>query len=126
MFKAGTSLTGKLPEEIFKQDFKEYTFGKYKIGISQVNTMDTEEITEIKNSLLEYMNEICKEKSYNLVIMILTDIIKEGSELLFVGENKELISKAFNIQINGNSVYLPNIVSRKKQIIPPLSSAAIE
>ncbi|QCX32614.1 putative manganese-dependent inorganic diphosphatase [Caloramator sp. E03] len=126
MFKAGTSLHGKLPEEIFNQDFKEFNFGKYKIGISQVNTMDTENIADIKNSLIEYMDKLCKDKNYNLVIMILTDIIKEGSELLFVGENKELISKAFNIQISGNSVYLPNIVSRKKQVVPPLSNAAIE
>ncbi|SKA83209.1 manganese-dependent inorganic pyrophosphatase [Caloramator quimbayensis] len=126
MFKAGTSLQGKMPEEIFNQDFKEYNLGKYRIGISQVNTMDTENISEIKESLIKYMNQICKDKNYNLVIMILTDIIKEGSELLFVGENKELISKAFNIQASGNSVYLPDIVSRKKQVVPPLSTAAAE
>lgn len=126
MFKAGTSLQGRSPEEIFNQDFKEYNLGKYKIGISQVNTMDTENMTEIKSSLIKYMNEICRDRNYSLLIIMLTDIIKEGSELLYVGENKELISKAFNIQPDGNSAYLANVVSRKKQVVPPLSTAAAE
>jgi manganese-dependent inorganic pyrophosphatase len=124
MFKAGTSLQGKTPEEIFNQDFKDFTMGSYKIGIGQVNTMDTDNLGETKKKLLEYMDHVCKTKDYNLVILALTDIVKEGSELLFVGENKELIEKAFNVTLGENSVYLPGVVSRKKQIVPPLSAAA--
>lgn len=122
MFKAGTSLSGKTPEEIFYQDFKEFTLGKYKIGVGQVNTMDTDALKDLKKELISFMDNLCKAKNYNLIMLLLTDIIKEGSEALFVGEDKELISKAFNVQLGENSVYLPGVVSRKKQVIPPLSA----
>lgn len=124
MFKAGTSLNGKTPEEIFNQDFKEFNLGKYKIGISQINTMDADGLGNTKDEILSYMDNICKSKNYNLLMILLTDIIKEGSEVLFVGKDKELISKAFNVQLGENSVYLPGVVSRKKQVVPPISSAA--
>lgn len=124
MFKAGSSLNDMTAEEIFYQDFKEFNFGKFKIGISQINTMNTEDIDEIKQSLLTLMESITHNKNYHLLMILLTDIINEGSELLFVGERKELISKAFNVTLGtGNSVFLPGVISRKKQVIPPLSTA---
>ena len=123
MFKAGSSLNGRTPEEIFYQDFKDFSLGKYKIGIGQVSTMDTDSITSVKEELLKYMEKVYKDKNYNLVIIMLTDIIKEGSELLFVGEDRELIARAFNVEPGENSVYLPGVVSRKKQVVPPLSAA---
>lgn len=126
MFKAGTSLSGKTPEEIFYQDFKEFTLGNYKIGVGQVNTMDTDALNDIKKPLIEFMDKLCKSKNYNLVVLLLTDIIKEGSEALFVGEDKEILAKAFNVTLGENSVYLPGVVSRKKQVIPPLSAAIEE
>lgn len=121
MFKAGTSLQNKTPEEIFFQDFKEFKLGKYKIGISQVNTMNVEGLGETKNGILNFMNKLCNERGYDLLIIMLTDIIREGSEIIFAGEEKELIAKAFNVDVHNNFVFLPGVISRKKQIIPPLS-----
>lgn len=123
MFKAGSSLQDKTSEELFYQDFKEFSLGKYKIGISQVSTVGTENIHEIKDTMLDFMKTINKNKNYNLIMIMLTDVLKEGSELLFVGEEKELIAKAFNVQPGESSVYLPGVVSRKKQVVPPLSAA---
>jgi len=123
MFKEGSSLQGKTPKDIFYQDFKEYTFGKRKIGIGQVNTMDKEKISEIKENLLEFMKKLCEDSGYNLLMLLVTDILNQASEILFVGEEKELIVKAFNVNIGENSVYLPGVVSRKKQVIPAISAA---
>jgi manganese-dependent inorganic pyrophosphatase len=123
MFKAGSSLQGRTPEEIFHQDYKDFTLGKYRIGIGQVNTMDTESLGETKKDLLKYMEKVYNSKNYNLVMLLLTDIIKEGSEVLFYGDDKELIAKAFGVEPGEHSVYLPGVVSRKKQVVPPLSSA---
>lgn len=122
MFKAGTSLSGKTAEEIFYQDFKDFSLSGYKIGIGQVNTMDIDGLGDTKTELLEFMDKLCLEKGYNIVTLALTDIIREGSELLFVGPDKKLLSQAFNIDISGNSSYLPGVVSRKKQLVPPISS----
>lgn len=123
MFKAGTSLHSKTPEEIFHQDYKDFTLGHYKVGIGQVMTMDTENLEDIKVELIEYMENLMTESSYDLLILLLTDIIKEGSDMLYVDRNKDIISKAFNADPNSNSIFLPGVVSRKKQIIPPLSAA---
>lgn len=126
MFKAGTSLKGKTPEEIFYQDFKDFNLSKYKIGIGQVTTMDLSSIEKMKEPIIEYMKIVCKDKDYDLLVLMLTDIINEGSELLYVGSRKELIPKAFNINSENNSIYLPGVVSRKTQVVPPLSTAAMD
>lgn len=122
MFKAGTSLKGRTVDSIFHQDFKRFTLGRYNIGVSQVNTMDMEGFNEIKDEMENLMNDKANKESYDLLILMVTDILKGGSELLTVGKEKETVSKAFNVKMNGNSVYLPGIISRKKQVIPPISN----
>jgi len=126
MFAAGSILHEKSPEEIFLEDFKEFKFGKYVVGISQAYTLDFDSLNEIKDSIVEYMNSFCKVNRYNLVILIVTDILKQGSEIIFAGESKELIAKAFNVDISKSYTFLPGVVSRKKQIIPKLSMATTE
>lgn len=123
MFKESSSIQGKTPKEIFYQDFKEFNFGKHKVGIGQINTMDTESVNEIKESIIDFMNILCSDKSYNLLMLLVTDILNQSSEVLFVGEDKELISKAFNVEIGENSVNLSGVVSRKKQVVPFISIA---
>lgn len=123
MFKAGTSLTGKTPDQIFHQDFKTFTLNSLKIGVAQFTTMDLEGFAPLMDDMIDLMEKKAQNNNYSLLILMLTDILKEGSEMIVVGEEKELVSRAFNIKLNGNIVYLPGIVSRKKQVIPPLSAA---
>ncbi|MBE3592196.1 MAG: putative manganese-dependent inorganic diphosphatase [Thermoanaerobacter sp.] len=121
MFKAGTSLEGKTVEEIFYTDFKEFTINNYKIGIGQVNTLT--DAGKLKQDLINFMEKVKKVKGYDILLLMLTDIINEGSEILFVGNNKELLERAFNVQIKNNSFYLPYVISRKKQVLPPIIKA---
>lgn len=121
MFKAGTSLEGKTVEEIFYTDFKEFTVNKYKIGIGQVNTLA--DPGELKKDLISFMEKVRSDKGYDILLLMLTDIINEGSEILFVGDNKELLERAFDVKIQNNSFYLPYVISRKKQVLPPLVKA---
>ncbi len=123
MFTEGSSIQGKTLKEIFYQDYKDYSFGKFKIGISQVFTKDKEKVAELKESLINFMKQLCTEKGYHLLMLFVTDIMNQASELLFAGEAKELISLAFNVDIGEYSVNLPGVVSRKKQVIPFISSA---
>lgn len=126
MFKAGTSLQGKTIEEIFNQDFKVFKIGSLKVGVGQVNTMDTEGFAKMKDDMINYMEKKEQEENFNLLVLLVTDLLKEGSDFLVVGNEKYLINKAFNVQLEGNSVYVPGIMSRKKQVIPPLTAAATE
>ena len=123
MFKEGSTLKGKTPEEILNTDFKEFVFDKNRIGIGQVYTIDIESAKEMRESTLSYMSTICKDRNYGLIVLLITDILNQGSELLFVGSLKDIIGKAFEIQPNENSVYLPGVVSRKKQVIPNIINA---
>jgi manganese-dependent inorganic pyrophosphatase len=123
MFKAGTSLQGKTVEEIFHQDFKTFNFNNISIGVSQVGTMDLEGFLPMQEEMIDLMEKKSEENNFNLILLMLTDIIKSGSLMLVVGHDKEIFQKAFNVKLENNAVYLPNILSRKKQIIPPITNA---
>ncbi|MGO1470249.1 MAG: putative manganese-dependent inorganic diphosphatase [Tissierella sp.] len=123
MFKKGTSLKGKTPKELLKEDFKEFTINEEKIGIAQVYTMNRESLKDIKDELLKLMEEKRKNKAYATFILVLTDIFKEASEIIVVGENIELIGQAFEKEVVDNSFYIKGVLSRKKQIVPPITTA---
>ncbi|QGG47137.1 putative manganese-dependent inorganic diphosphatase [Heliorestis convoluta] len=122
MFAAGSSLEGRSPEEIIFQDFKEFHLGEKQLGICQVETMDMEGAQKRKGSLLDAMESIRVDKKLDMVLLMLTDIINEGTLLLVAGQDLETIEKAFKVTVEAQEAYLPGVLSRKKQVIPPLSS----
>ncbi len=122
LYKASASLEGMSPKTILGYDFKDFIFNKYKIGIGQINSSDSEAFGKVKDSLLAHMKTVKENKGYRLILLMVTDIINEGSEILFVGDDGALIEKAFNIKGNEGCAFLKGVVSRKKQIIPILSS----
>lgn len=124
MFKAGTSLIDRTAEDVFHQDFKIFNLGNMKIGVSQINTMDIESFLPIKADMMNLMETKASKENFNILIFMLTDILNVGSEIMASGPSKDMVSKAFNIKLNTKeSVFLPGILSRKKQVIPPLSTA---
>jgi manganese-dependent inorganic pyrophosphatase len=123
MFKAGTSLEGKTVSEIFNQDYKMFTLSNYKIGVSQVTTMDIDGFASMKSEMLDYMNKKVKDEGFNFILLLLTDILKGGSQIFAAGPNKEIVSNAFNVTLVEDSAYAPGLLSRKKQVIPPLTTA---
>lgn len=124
MFKAGTSLVGKTVDEIFNQDFKPFTIGDYKVGIAQVNTMDIDGFMPVyKEDMLNYMADKAKNGGFNVMLLLLTDILNEGSQILVAGPNPEIVEKTFNIELVESTAFLPGVLSRKKQVVPPITSA---
>lgn len=122
MFKAGTSLEGKTVSEIFNQDYKVFNLSDYKIGVSQVGTMDLEGFDPMKPEMINYMETKTKDENFNILLLLLTDILKGGSLLIAVGPNKDIVSKAFEVELTDNCAYAPGVLSRKKQVIPPLTN----
>ncbi len=125
MFKAGSSLAGKSAEDIFNQDFKEFRLGDLKLGVSQISTMDVEGLNPVKPDLIKLMQDKAKNENFHLLVLMLTDILEGGSELVVIGERKDLAEKAFDVNIPGDTVYVPGMMSRKKQVIPPLTAASL-
>lgn len=117
MFKAGTSLDEYSIEEIVNMDFKEFDMSGKRVGIGQVFTLDIDSILAKKDEFLSYINST----EYDMLVLAITDIIKEGSYLLYKAEDK-VISEAFNVDAS-QGVFSEGVVSRKKQLVPNLTTA---
>ncbi len=121
MFKAGSELKGKTPDEIFHLDYKKFSAGNTSFGVGQVTSMDADELAALKTTMVEYMNSSLSDQGVDMIFFLLTDILDESSELLFAGEGAEAAVKAAFTSTETDRVYLKGVVSRKKQIIPQLT-----
>ena len=126
MFKAGSNLKVKAPEEIFYQDYKKFIAeGDIMFGVGQISSMDEEELKEIKKKLEPFMVSECGRHGVTRVYFMLTSIMNRSTELLFYGEgSREMAESAFGMEAEDGSLYLEGVVSRKKQLIPALMEAA--
>ena len=120
MKKEKSNLKKLTSKEIILSDFKEYDFKDKKIGCGQIEVCDLKETQGRKEELLKTIKEIAKKRNYDLFVFLATDIIKQGSEILF-WEKDNYMEKAFNIKSENNTFYLEGVMSRKKQIIPVLT-----
>lgn len=118
MFKAGTSLEGKTIEEIVNTDIKAFSKDDLTFAISQVFTLDIDSVFKRKQEYIDYINNLAKSKNYRLVLLVVTDIINNGSYLLYTDNEKDIIADSFNIENIEQGYYVEGVVSRKKQIVP--------
>ncbi len=123
MLRAGAGIGGKSPTEIAKNDMKEFKIGDYRIIVSQISVMDPKEVLDIEDKLIEVMKDNCDREGFDMHLLMVTDILEEATYLLYAGSPRTLIGEAFKKDASGTHVYLPGVMSRKKQIIPPLSEA---
>ncbi|WP_346913525.1 putative manganese-dependent inorganic diphosphatase [Clostridium sp.] len=121
MFKAGTSLEGKSSKELLYQDFKIFNMGNFKVGVGQITTTYMDGFTPLINDLKTVMNEKLTQGKFDMIILMVTDIFKSSSLFIVCGEHKEIFSRAFNVKLSNGTAYIDKIVSRKKQVIPPLT-----
>ena len=124
MLIAGTSLSDKTPTDIITMDMKEFSMSKYKIAVAQVNTVDIDGLLSNRDQLEAAMNKMIEEKNYDLFLLVMTDIVNNGSKILTLGSIPELVEKAFNVELEDKTAWLDGVVSRKKQIVPFLMSAS--
>ena len=116
MFRAGSSLADKTPEEIFYQDFKKFSGNDKNFGAGQISSMDKTELEQLRPKMAAYMEGAVKEGE--MLFFLLTNILTESSDLVFAGEGaKELVETAFG-EPEENWVHVPGLVSRKKQFVP--------
>jgi len=115
------SMEGRSAEDLLKSDYKEFHIAGYDLAVAQITCVDSPKMLDRKEDFLTLMRAIAEEKKFSMVILMLTDVLKEGTQLIYVGDD-ETIQQAFNVQPRDNTVFLPHIMSRKKQIIPMLSA----
>ena len=115
------SVGNKTVEEMLFTDYKEFHIAGHDLAVSQITCVDSPAMLERKADFLKLMKKTAKEKKIDLMVLMLTDVLLEGSQLIYVGDD-ETIQQAFNVVPKENAVFLPQVMSRKKQVIPMLSA----
>ena len=122
MFKAGTSLEGLTKEEVIKSDFKSFPIGDEKMAIGQVFTLDVDRIFDELDTYIEKLEEINNKEEYKFIIIAITDILKNGSYLIFTENAKSVLESIYKLDDIKQGYYVDGLVSRKKQILPAILS----
>ena len=107
-------------KDIAVRDLKEFYMADQKFGVGQITSYDSDSLMERKAELLKIMEEIAKERGYSFILMMITDVLLGGTYLLYQGPD-DIIRNAFQMEPKDNMIFLPGVMSRKKQIIPMLS-----
>ncbi len=120
MFKEGSDLSDKDPEDIVTQDFKRFTMDDYLIGVGQVFVTGMDAIKEKQPFLKDALESVKKAGDFYATTLFVTDILTSTSYLYYTDSFKDELEKAFKIENLEQGYCLPEIVSRKKQIIPKI------
>ena len=108
-------------EDLMFADYKEFHIAGHNLAVAQVTCVDSPAMLERKEEFLALMEKTAREKGFSMMILMLTDVLLEGTQIIFFGDD-ETISQAFNVHPKENTAFLPHIMSRKKQVIPMLSA----
>lgn len=123
MLKAGADVSDKSEKELISMDAKEFTMNDAKVEIAQINAVAIEDILQKEDTLKQVIEENISSKNLDLFVLVVTDILNNNSETIALGKKASKVEKAFNVSLNNNRAFLEGVVSRKKQIVPPLTNA---
>lgn len=118
MFRAGTSLKDMSKEEIFYNDYKEFEHKGIKFGISQIFTLDTQDIESDYEEVMKMLKYKSTELNTDIILAVYTDILKEGSYIISYSRITGVLKAALQIDENTKVLFLKDVISRKKQLVP--------
>ncbi len=123
MFKVKSAIAGTPIRDLVMRDYKDFNMGGRKIGIGQLEVVDLALLDDLKAGLADDIRVLKQEGNRHSVFLLLTDIIKEGSQLLIASDEPAVVQQAFGVAPSGDQVWLQGVMSRKKQVVPPLEKA---
>ena len=118
MFLVKSAVDGATARELTTRDYKEFEMNGSKVGVGQLEVVDLSVFDDKKEMLFEDMRKLKEEGGLHSVLILLTDIMKEGSQLLVVSDDESKIESAFDCKLEDSQVWLDGVLSRKKQVIP--------
>lgn len=121
LFTAKSAVKGVAPRALICRDFKDFNMSGAKVGVGQLELVDLAIIEDRIPELLEELGRM-KAEGRHTAMLLLTDIMKEGSRLLMASDDPEKIAAAFGVAL-GDNMWLPGVMSRKKQVVPALEAA---
>jgi manganese-dependent inorganic pyrophosphatase len=123
MFKVKSAVAGTPVRELVMRDYKDFNMSNKKVGIGQLEVIDLAILDDVKEALAKDIKVLKEEGGRHSVFLLLTDIMKEGSEILFACDDPAILEKAFGATPQNGTVWLPGVMSRKKQVVPYLEKA---
>lgn len=128
MFRAGSEFDNKTEEEILYQDFKAFSVEGQDIGVGQLQVMGADSIKGLEDRMLPFIKDMLDRTHFHVIILMLTDIMSETTRALYVCNAKQIdfplvMSDAFNVEAGENSADLPGVLSRKKQLMPSITTS---
>ena len=120
MLKAGTDISEYTPEQVINIDSKLFEQSNKKFRIAQVNTADLDSIFKNQAYFEQAINEDIKKENLDFYVFAATDIINSNSKIISLGNDAGVVEKAFGVPVDNHTAMLENVVSRKKQILPPI------
>lgn len=122
MFKVKSAVDGASMKDLVFRDYKDFDMNGKKVGIGQLEVIDLSMLDKVKDGLYQEITRV-KGEGRHSVFLLLTDIMKEGSEMLIVSDDPSVVEKAFGKKPEGKSVWLDGVMSRKKQVVPNFEKA---
>ncbi len=122
MFIVKSAVDGASARELNTRDYKEFDMNGAKVGVGQLEVVDLSVFDDKKDMLFEDMKKMKETEQLHSILILLTDIMKEGSQLLVLSDDASKIEKAFDVQLEDSQAWLDGVLSRKKQVIPFLQS----
>jgi len=122
MLKAKSSVAGVPIKELLFRDYKDFDMNGKKVGIGQIELATLDQVADIRDDLYTALQQV-KAEGRHSVLFMLTDVVKEGTDLMVVSDEPAIIEKAFNGSLQGKSMWVAGMMSRKKQTVPPLQKA---
>ena len=116
-----TSIGSKSAQDLLNTDYKEFHIAGHDLAVAQITCVDSPSMLVRKDEFLQLMKSRAREKDFSVMILMLTDVLLEGTQIIYVGKD-EIIQQAFNVVPKDNTAFLPHVMSRKKQVIPMLSA----
>ena len=124
MFEAGADLTGRTADDVFFSDFKVFSRGDAKFGVGQAIYMTSNSRSAAEALITPFLPEALAQAGVPMVFFMCTDMRAQATDLLFCGQQaEEIVRSAFHVETKDGKAVLPGVVSRKKQLIPPLMAA---
>ena len=115
------SMSNKTARDLLLSDYKEFHIAGHNFAVSQITCVDSPKMLERKEEFLELMRQLAQEKGFDLMMLMLTDVLLEGTQIIYLGDD-DTVQQAFNLLPRDNTLFLPHVMSRKKQVIPMLSA----
>ena len=123
MFKVKSAVQGTPVRDLVMRDFKDFDMHGNLVGIGQLEVIDLSVFDTIKADLAADIIKLKEEGNRHSVMLLLTDIMKEGSLMLIASDDETLITSAYGVTAENSEVWLDGVLSRKKQVVPPLQDA---